>query len=51
MASSRPVVLAIEGVIRNVVEEARAGVFVPPGNAAALADTILDLLKNPQKRN
>lgn len=40
MAAGRPVILAIDGVIRRVVEEAQAGVFVPPGNPAALADAI-----------
>lgn len=40
MAAGRPVLLAIDGVIRQVVEENGAGVFVPPGNPAALADAI-----------
>ena len=37
MAASRPVLLAIDGVIRQVVEEADCGIFIPPGNPAALA--------------
>ena len=37
MAAGRPVILAIDGVIRQVIEEAGAGVFVPPGDPAALA--------------
>ncbi len=40
MAAGRPVILAIDGVIRSVVEEAHAGVAVPPGNPKALADAI-----------
>jgi glycosyltransferase involved in cell wall biosynthesis len=48
MAAGRPVVLAIEGVIRQIVEEARAGVAVPPGNPAALADAIRALAANPK---
>ena len=32
MAAGRPVVLAVDGVIRQLVEEAGAGVFVPPGD-------------------
>ena len=40
MAAGRPVVLAIDGVIREVVEAARAGIFVPPGDALALAQAI-----------
>ncbi len=43
MAAGRPVLLAIDGVIRQVVEEAGAGVFVPPGEPAALADAIRGL--------
>ncbi|MBL6965838.1 MAG: glycosyltransferase family 4 protein [Anaerolineales bacterium] len=37
MAAGRPVILAIDGVIRDVVEQAEAGIFVPPGDADALA--------------
>ena len=40
MAAGRPTVLAIDGVIRQVVEAAAGGVFVPPGDAAALADAV-----------
>ncbi|MEJ5313699.1 MAG: glycosyltransferase family 4 protein [Anaerolinea sp.] len=48
MAAGRPVVLAIDGVIREVVEEAGAGVFVPPGDAEALAQAVRALAQNPQ---
>lgn len=37
MAAGRPVILAIDGVIRDVVEQAEAGIFVPPGDANSLA--------------
>ena len=43
MAAGRPVVLAIGGVIRQVVEEAGAGLFTPPGDPAALAGAIAAL--------
>ncbi len=43
MAAGRPVVCAIDGVIREVIETARAGIFVPPGNARALADAVMHL--------
>lgn len=46
MAAGKPVVLAIDGVIRKVVEEARSGVFTPPGNSTALAGAIRDLYQN-----
>jgi glycosyltransferase involved in cell wall biosynthesis len=47
MAAGRPVVLAIAGVIRKVVEDAQAGVIVPPGDSQALADAVLDLSRDP----
>jgi len=43
MAAGKPVILAIDGVIREVVEKAGAGIFVPPGDALALADAIRSL--------
>ena len=43
MAASRPVVLAIDGVIRQVVEAARGGIPVPPGNPQAMADAVRTL--------
>ena len=49
LAAGRPVILVIDGVIRQVVEEAEAGIFVPPGNSSALADAISTLASNSQK--
>lgn len=49
MAAGRPVILAIDGVIREVVEEAQAGVFVQPGDPASLASVIRELAVNPEK--
>jgi lipopolysaccharide/colanic/teichoic acid biosynthesis glycosyltransferase/glycosyltransferase involved in cell wall biosynthesis len=43
MAAGRPIVLAIDGVIRQVVEKAHGGIFVPPGNEVALADAVRHL--------
>ena len=37
MASGRPTLLMIDGVIRETIETAHAGVFVPPGDDALLA--------------
>lgn len=47
MAAARPVLLAIDGVIRDVVKEANAGVFVPPGDPTALASAIRKMASNP----
>ena len=40
MAAGRPTVLAIDGVIRAVVEEAGGGIFVPPGDSVAMTEAI-----------
>jgi glycosyltransferase involved in cell wall biosynthesis len=47
MAAGRPVILAIDGVIREVVENANAGMSVPPGDPAALAGAIVELANQP----
>lgn len=47
MAAARPVLLAIDGVIRQVVEGAEAGVFVAPGSPQALAQAVLELKGDP----
>ncbi|MEN4011209.1 MAG: glycosyltransferase family 4 protein [Chloroflexota bacterium] len=49
MAAGKPVILAIDGVIRKVVEESGAGVAVPPGDAEALALAIRALADDPQQ--
>ena len=46
MASGKPVVLAIDGVIRQVIESAGAGIPVPPENPDALEEPILYLADN-----
>ena len=48
MAAGRPVLLAIDGVIRQVIEEAQAGLFVPPGDPTALAGAIRRLADDPE---
>jgi glycosyltransferase involved in cell wall biosynthesis len=49
MASGRPVLLAIDGVIRRVVEEAQAGIFVSPGDPKALANAVCWLADHPEQ--
>jgi glycosyltransferase involved in cell wall biosynthesis len=48
MAAGRPVVLAIDGVVRKVVEDANCGIFAPPGDAAALAAAIRTMADEPE---
>jgi glycosyltransferase involved in cell wall biosynthesis len=40
MAAGRPVILAVDGVIRSMLEEAGAGIFVSPGDPEALASAV-----------
>jgi len=46
MAAGRPTILVIDGVIREVIESARGGIFVPPGNDKALAEAVKFLSMN-----
>ena len=49
MAAGRPVALAIDGVIRQVVEAAGCGYFAEPGSPQALADSISRLAQDKIK--
>jgi len=49
MAAGRPVILAIDGVIREVVDDASAGIFTQPGNPGALAEAIHQLADDREK--
>jgi glycosyltransferase involved in cell wall biosynthesis len=49
MAAGRPVLLAIDGVIRQVLDAAQAGLAVPPGDASALAAATMQLAADPQQ--
>ena len=49
MAAGIPTVLAIDGVIRKVIEAAGGGLFSPPGNPEVLAKTILHLANHPEE--
>ena len=47
MAAARPTLLAIDGVIRDVIDKSGAGLFVAPQNPRALADGVLALRDDP----
>jgi len=49
MAAGRPVLLGIDGVIREVVDRAGAGIFVPPADAEALVAGVRRLLADPDE--
>jgi len=45
----KPVLMAIDGVSRKLVEDANAGVYVEPENISAYNATIREYLKDPQR--
>lgn len=49
-AVGRPVILGVDGNAREVLEAAEAGIFIEPGNADALIDTIRTLSEDPALR-
>jgi glycosyltransferase involved in cell wall biosynthesis len=49
MAAGRPVLLMIDGVIREVVEKANCGIFIKPDDAAALANSIKKMQNNSKE--
>jgi glycosyltransferase involved in cell wall biosynthesis len=51
MAAARPIVLGVQGEARDTLLEAGAGIAVPPGDAAALADAVCRLARNRAMRD
>ena len=49
MAAGKPVILAIDGVIRLVVEKANAGIFVEPGQPEKMIEVIQYLKNHPRE--
>lgn len=47
MACAKPVLLQVDGEARQIVAEAGAGVFVPPGDPMALASAVTELAMLP----
>ncbi len=50
MAMARPVVAFAHGALPEIVQDGQTGLLVPPGNIPALAEAVIALLDNPQKR-
>ena len=50
MAAGRPVLLAIDGAARTLVENAGAGLAVPPGDDEAIAAAVKQLRDDPGQR-
>ena len=49
MMMGKPVVATRVGGIPEIIEHEKTGLLVPPGDHAALAGAILDILENPEK--
>ncbi len=50
MACECPVIVAVDGQARQIIEEADAGVFVEPENHSALAKAVINLAQDPKRR-
>jgi len=50
MACEKPLVLAVDGEARRIMDEARCGLFVEPENSSALAEAILTLASDTAVR-
>lgn len=46
MAAERPTLLAIGGVIQQVIEDSQGGTYIEPGNDLALANAVRDMYQN-----
>lgn len=49
MAMQRPILMAVRGGARQLVEEAQAGVVIEPDDPQALADAVVELADDPGK--
>jgi len=50
MSCEKPVIVAVDGQARKIVEEAGAGIFVEPEDSSALAEAVHVLAANPERR-
>ncbi len=50
MACERPVIVAVDGQARQMIETSEGGVFVEPENPQALGAAIVELGKDPERR-
>ncbi len=48
MSVAKPVIVAIDGVARKLVEDARAGMYTEPENAGEFVEAVLRLKSDPQ---
>ncbi len=49
MALSRPIIASKVSALPEIISQGETGLLVPPADSAALADSILNLLRDPEK--
>ena len=49
MATRTPIILGVRGETRAIIEEAKAGIFMPPEDADALAQAAIALKQDPER--
>lgn len=47
MSCARPLILGVDGQAREIMERARAGVFIEPGNSEELVNAVIRLVNDP----
>jgi len=50
MSCARPIILAVDGQARSILESSRSGIYTPPENADGLCKAILQLQQQPSLR-
>jgi lipopolysaccharide/colanic/teichoic acid biosynthesis glycosyltransferase len=50
MACGRPVVLGVDGQARRILDQAQAGIYTTPGDAASLTQVVMDLYRDSDLR-
>ncbi len=48
-ACSRSVIISVDGEAREVVESIHGGIYVPPENAAKMAEALINLMNSPNE--
>jgi glycosyltransferase involved in cell wall biosynthesis len=51
MACGTPIIVGVDGLARELVTESGAGVYIPSGDAAALAKAVVDMSGDPGARS
>jgi glycosyltransferase involved in cell wall biosynthesis len=49
MAAAKPIVATAVGGLAEAIDDGRSGLLVPPGDADALAEAVVSLLRDPEK--